>query len=106
MLNRVPAQLRVQVIRSPRYGCRGCEGAVLQAPAPQRSIDGGMATEALLANMCWSTNMLTTSRISPVADLRPPGCGAGSFHLMQLGKAGQGSTGAAGGMQDAGVRAC
>lgn len=51
MLDYVPAQLRVRVIRRPRYGCRACEGAVVQAPAPDRPIDGGMATEALLAHV-------------------------------------------------------
>ena len=51
MLDYVPAQFRVRVIRRPRYGCRGCEEAVVQAPAPDRPIDGGMATEALLAHV-------------------------------------------------------
>nr|WP_294513793.1 IS66 family transposase [uncultured Rhodopila sp.] len=51
MLDIVPAQLRVRVIRRPRYGCRACEGGVAQAPAPERPIDGGMATEALLAQV-------------------------------------------------------
>jgi transposase len=51
MLDYVPAQMRVRVIRRPRYGCRGCEEAVVQAPAPERPIDGGMATEALLAHV-------------------------------------------------------
>ena len=51
MLDYVPAQLRVRVIRRPRYGCRSCEEAVVQAPAPERPIDGGMATEALLAHV-------------------------------------------------------
>ena len=51
MLDRVPAQLRVKVIRRPRYGCRACGEAVVQAPAPERPIDGGMATEALLAQI-------------------------------------------------------
>jgi hypothetical protein len=41
MLDAVPAQLRVKVIRRPRYGCRACEAAVVQAPAPARPIDGG-----------------------------------------------------------------
>ena len=50
-LDYVPAQLRVRVIRRPRYGCRACEEAVVQAPAPERPIDGGMATEALLAHV-------------------------------------------------------
>jgi transposase len=51
MLDYVPAQLRVRVIRRPRYGCRACEAAVVQAPAPDRPVDGGMATEALLAQI-------------------------------------------------------
>ena len=51
MLDYVPAQFRVRVIRRPRYGCRACAEAVVQAPAPDRPIDGGMATEALLAHI-------------------------------------------------------
>jgi transposase len=51
MLDIVPAQLRVRVIRRPRYGCRTCEEAVVQAPAPERPVTGGMATEALLAQV-------------------------------------------------------
>jgi transposase len=51
MLDYVPAQLRVRVIRRPRYGCRACEQAIVQAPAPERAIDGGMASEALLAHV-------------------------------------------------------
>jgi transposase len=51
MLDLVPAQLRVKVIRRPRYACRACEGAVVQASAPERPITGGMASEALLAHV-------------------------------------------------------
>src|SRR5689334_15029589 len=51
MLDVVPAQLRVRVVRRPRYGCRACEEAVVQAPAPERPVTGGMATEALLAHV-------------------------------------------------------
>ncbi len=50
-LDIVPAQLRVRVTRRPRYACRACEGAVVVAPAPERPIDGGMATEALLVHV-------------------------------------------------------
>src|SRR3954454_19812452 len=46
-----PPQLRVKVIRRPRYGCRSCEEAVVQAPAPERPVTGGMASEALLAHV-------------------------------------------------------
>ncbi len=51
MLDYIPARLRGRVVRRPRYGCRGCEEAVVQAPAPEPSIDGGMATEVLLAHV-------------------------------------------------------
>src|SRR3954464_3384447 len=51
MLDIVPAVLRVEVIRRPRYACRTCEEAVVQAPAPERPVTGGMATEALLAHV-------------------------------------------------------
>src|SRR3954462_14290249 len=51
MLDIFPAVLRVKVIRRPRYACRACEEAVVQAPAPERPITGGMATEALLAHV-------------------------------------------------------
>ncbi len=50
-LDIAPAQLRVRVIRRPRYACRACEGAVLVAPAPDRPVDGGMPTEALVAHV-------------------------------------------------------
>ena len=51
MLDFVPAHVRVRVVRRPKYGCRACGEAVVQAPAPERPIDGGMATEALLAHV-------------------------------------------------------
>jgi len=51
MLDVIPAQFKVKVIRRPRYGCRACEGGVVQASAPARPIDGGMATEALVAHV-------------------------------------------------------
>ncbi len=59
MLDLVPAQLRVKVIRRPRYTCQACDTPITQAPAPPRPIDGGMATEALIAHasvklaFCW-----------------------------------------------------
>jgi transposase len=50
-LDIVPSQLRVKVVCRSRYACRACESAVVQAPAPERPIDGGMATEALVAHV-------------------------------------------------------
>ena len=37
--------------RRPRYGCRSCESAVVQAPAPARIVEGGIPTEALIAQV-------------------------------------------------------
>ena len=51
MLDVVPAILRVKCIHRPRYGCRACESAVVQAKAPPRPVDGGMPTIDLLAHV-------------------------------------------------------
>ena len=50
-LDVVPVTFRVLVTRRPRYGCRSCESAVVQAPAPARIIEGGIPTEALIAQV-------------------------------------------------------
>ncbi len=50
-LDIVPSQLRVRVTRRPRYVCRGCDAAVVVAPAPDRPVEGGMPTEALVAHV-------------------------------------------------------
>ena len=50
-LDVIPARFQVLVVRRPRYGCRTCEGVVLQAPAPARLIEGGMPTEATVAHV-------------------------------------------------------
>lgn len=50
-LDVVPATFRVLVTRRPRYGCRSCESAVVQAPAPARIVEGGIPTEALIAQV-------------------------------------------------------
>ena len=57
-LDRVPALLRVIVTRRPKYACRACEktganevAGIIQAPAPARLIEGGMPTEAMVADV-------------------------------------------------------
>lgn len=50
-LDIVPAQFRVLVVRRPKYACRTCEGAVVQAAAPARLIEGGLPTEATVAQV-------------------------------------------------------
>jgi transposase len=48
-LDVIPAQFRVILTHRPKYACRACEQAVVQAPAPERLIKGGMPTEAMVA---------------------------------------------------------
>ena len=50
-LDMIPAQFRVVVARRPRYGCAACAGEVVQAPAPARLIEGGLPTEATVAQV-------------------------------------------------------
>lgn len=50
-LDVVPTTFRVLVTRRPRYGCRTCESAVVQASAPARIVEGGIPTEALIAQV-------------------------------------------------------
>jgi transposase len=50
-LDVVPAQFRVLVTRRPKYACRACEEAVVQAPALERLIKGGLPTEAMAASV-------------------------------------------------------
>ena len=49
-LDKVPAVFRVIVTRRPKYAC-ACGDAVAQAPAPPRLIEGGIPTEALIADV-------------------------------------------------------
>lgn len=57
-LDKIPAKYRVIVTRRPKYACRSCErdgddgtAGVIQAPAPSRLIEGGLPTEALVADV-------------------------------------------------------
>ena len=50
-LDRIPAKLRVIVTRRPKYACRACTDGVVQAPAPLRLIEGGLPTEAFVADV-------------------------------------------------------
>ncbi|NKB16540.1 MAG: transposase [Sphingomonadales bacterium] len=50
-LDKVPAKLRVIVTRRPRYACRSCSDGVIQAPALNRLVEGGLPTEALVADV-------------------------------------------------------
>lgn len=50
-LDIVPAQFRVIATVRPKYACRVCSGAVVQAPAPAHLIEGALPTEGLVAHV-------------------------------------------------------
>lgn len=50
-LDVIPAQFRVIVTKRPKFACRGCEGVVVQRPAPTRLVEGGLPTEATVAHV-------------------------------------------------------
>ena len=50
-LDVIPAQYRVIVTIRPKYACQSCQDGVVQAPAPVRLIEGGLPTEALIAQV-------------------------------------------------------
>ncbi len=50
-LDIVPAKFQVIVTRRPKLVCRACVGTVLQHPAPERLIRGGLPTERLVAHV-------------------------------------------------------
>jgi transposase len=50
-LDVIPAQYRVLVTRRPKFVCRSCADVVMQQPAPPRLIEGGLPTEATVANV-------------------------------------------------------
>lgn len=48
-LDWVPATVRVIRTVRPKYACRQCQDGVVQAPAPKRLIQGGLATTSTIA---------------------------------------------------------
>jgi transposase len=85
-LDAVP--LRVRVTRRPIYGCRSCAEAVVQAPAPDSAIPGGLPTEGLLAQVavskyncrCTARSWSATASISTA----PPWMGRTAWWLKPL----------------------
>ena len=53
-LDVVAPKFRVIVTRRPRYACQACRESIVQAPAPARLIEGGIATERLLVSIAVS----------------------------------------------------
>ena len=50
-LDIIPARFQVVVTIRPKYACRRCAGAVSQAPAAPRLIEGALPTERLIAHV-------------------------------------------------------
>jgi transposase len=50
-LDIIPVQYRRLITHRPKYACRSCEGTILQAPAPERLISGGLPTEAMVVSV-------------------------------------------------------
>src|SRR6202166_5023898 len=51
VLDVIPAILRVLRMIRPKYACRGCEGAVVQAKALPRLVENSMASTALVTHV-------------------------------------------------------
>ena len=69
-LDVIPAQFRVIVTHRPKYACRACEQAVVQASAPERLIKGGLPTEAMVASVlvakyAWHLPLYRKRRCAP-----------------------------------------
>jgi hypothetical protein len=73
-------------VRRPKYACRACEDVVVQAPARARLMEGGLPTEATVAQVLVSKYADHPSAVPPGADLRPPGSQAGSLDPGRLGR--------------------
>ena len=61
-LDMIPAQFKVIVTRRPKYACAPCEGEVVQAPAPERLIENGIPTEAVVAKYADHTPLIAKHR--------------------------------------------
>src|SRR5260370_1940927 len=72
-LDKIPAQYQVIVTHRPKYGCRACEGAILQAPAAERLIKSGIPTENLVADVVVDKHAWHKPLYRQAQRLRPPG---------------------------------
>ena len=67
-LDRAPAVMRVLRTIRPKYACRNCEETVVQAKAPERLIEGGTVTTALVchiavAKYAWQSTLYRQKQI-------------------------------------------
>ena len=94
-LDIVPATLRVIVTVRPKYACRTCEQGVVQAAAPAHLIEGGLPTEAMLAQVLISkyadhlplyrqSQLYARSGVDLHRSTLAGWVGKASFHLMPV----------------------
>jgi transposase len=101
-LDKVPAKVRVIVTHRPKYGCRTCEktgadevAGIIQAPAPAHLIEGGLPTEAFVADVLVSkhadhiplyrqSQILARSRVIIERSTLAQWAGAGAAELQPL----------------------
>jgi len=94
-LDMARAQFRVIVTRRPKHACRACEDGVLQAEASARLIEGGLPTEATIAEVSGVQICRSSVALPAGPDLCPPGIalnrstladwvGHAAFHLRPL----------------------
>jgi transposase len=74
-LDRIPARLKVIVTRRPKYACRRCTDGVVQAPARLRLIEGGLPTDAFVADVliskyAWHLPLYRQSQILQTEGIR------------------------------------
>ncbi|GAB0120375.1 IS66 family transposase [Acidisoma sp. 7E03] len=50
-LDIVPVQYLIRRTVRPKYACRSCDGQIVQAPAPAHVVEGGLPSEALVAQV-------------------------------------------------------
>ena len=64
-LDVIAPKFREIVTRRPRYACQACRENIVQAPASARLIEGGIATERLLATTAVSKYVVSPRRRYP-----------------------------------------
>jgi hypothetical protein len=85
-LDIVPAQLRVLVVRRPKYACRACEEVVMQAPAPAAADRGRIADRGDSGPGSGLQICRPPATLPAGADLRPAGHHARSLDAGGLGR--------------------
>ena len=84
MLEYVPASFVVIRHVRPKLSCTKCD-RIVQAEAPSRPIERGLAGPGLLAHVLVSKYCDHLAAVSASGDLRASGCGAGALDLGRLG---------------------